>query len=356
MLSIIIPTYNESEVILDTINKIKKAIPKHQKYEIIICDDNSPDRTWELVNKTFSKNKSIRALRRMTNRGLSPAVIDGYKEAKGDYFLVMDGDGQHDEKIIPEMIKKIQHADIVCGTRFSKSGSVSNWSKKRVFISKSAALLSRPFIKQRISDPMSGFFMIRKELFKAIKHKLDAQGFKIYLDILFKAPKARVAEVGYTFRTREKGESKLSSKVMFQYINMLRRAFTRKYSTFIKFCFVGGTGVLVNMGLLALLTEVGGFYYLASSAIAIETSIITNFILNNSWTWKKRNKNNSTIKRFFQFNLVSLLALVINMGTLYSLVEFFGLHYIIANLVGIALGTIINFFVNDKWTFKEKKK
>lgn len=351
MLSIIIPTYKERNSVCKTIKDIIKEIPKSISYEIIVSDDDSPDKTWDFVQTTFKTNKNVKVLRRVNKvRGLSPAVIEAFSMAKGDYLLVMDADGQHDQKIIPKMLTAIKNNDIVIGSRFVPGGSVSGWSRKRIFVSKVAAFMAKPLLDNKVKDPMSGFFMIKKELFSKIKNKINPLGYKILLEILFSSPKAAVSEVSFRFGLREAGESKLGSKVILEYLLMLFKQAIHKYKKFIKFCFVGASGVVVNVGLLFLLTEYAGIFYLASSAIAIEASIITNFLLNNFWTWKKRGKG--FFSRLVKFNLVSIIALVINMGILFFFTETVGLWYILSNLIGIAFATVINFFLNDKWTFK----
>ncbi|MFP4523491.1 MAG: glycosyltransferase [Candidatus Nanoarchaeia archaeon] len=348
-LSVIIPTYNESEVIVKTIRSLVSVIEPVIEYEILVMDDNSPDKTWHIVNKTFPQ-KNITAIRRLHDRGLAPAVLEGYNRATGDYLLVIDADGQHDEKIIPQMLKKITSADIVAATRYTKGGGVKGWSKKRIFMSKFAALLAKPFIAQKVTDPMSGFYMITKELYAQKKHKLSAKGYKIFLDILCASPKAKVLEVPYYFKTRKLGESKLGFNVLIQYGLFLVKQFFK--SPFFKFCVVGTTGVIINTFFLWFLTEYVGLFYLLSSAIAIELSILSNFTLNNFWTWKHR--KGKYFPRLCKFNLVSIFALFINMSVLYILVEFFGMWYILANFVGIACALIINFIGNDRWTFNEK--
>ena len=361
MISIIIPTYNEAEVIVETINKIKKTLKKNNQkiesskyeYEIIVADDNSPDKTWQIVNKTFSTEKNIYAIRRQNvKKGLGPSVVDGFNHAQGNLLFVIDGDGQHDESKIPAMIKKIEEtrSDIVIGTRFRDGGSVKGWSKKRILISKTAALMAKPLLSQKISDPMSGFFAITKKYFNKSKKRINPLGYKILLEFLFAQPKAKITEVGFKFKLREKGESKLGSDVIIEYIHMLIKQGLKKYNKFIKFCVVGLTGIVVNIGLLYYLTEYQNLYYIFSSGIAIEISIITNFILNNFWTWTKGTKN--VLNRLWKFNAVSIIALGINIITLYTFTEILGIWYIISNLIGILAATLVNFIVNDRWTFK----
>ncbi len=352
MISIVLPTYNERDVISKTIKDIIKVLPSKTAYEIIVADDDSPDKTRDIVKKDFSNNKHVKVLRRVNKkRGLAPAVIDAFSIAKGDYFLVMDADGQHDQTKISKMISAINHSDIVIGSRFIKGGSVQGWSKKRILVSKFAALMAKPLLSSKVSDPMSGFFMISKKAFLESKKDINPSGYKILLEFLFALPNAKISEVAFKFGLRKQGESKLGGKVIIEYIKMLLVQGLKKYNKFLKFCIVGGIGVVINIGLLYTLTEYIGLFYLASSAIAIEISIISNFILNNFWTWKKSKTGFS--KKFLQFNLVSIAALVINLAVLFTLTEIFELWYILSQLAGIVLATLINFYLNDKWTFKK---
>jgi dolichol-phosphate mannosyltransferase len=354
MISIIIPTYNERKAIIKTIKDVQSVLKAHT-FEIIVCDDDSPDKTWKLVNDTFKDNKNIFAIRRTSGKkGLAPAVIEGFDKAKGELLLVMDADGQHDQEKIPTMITASKGADIVIGSRFVKGGSLQGWSKKRICISKIAATLAKPLLKQSVSDPMSGFFLIKKEPYLKARKHINPQGYKILLELLFASPQAKIKEVGFRFGLRKQGESKLGSKVITEYIHMLGREGWKQHGKLIRFCIVGASGIIVNLGILYFLTECVGIYYLLSSAIAIEISIITNFILNNYWTWKRKHKG--FWKRLGQFQLVSLSALIINEGILFSLTELFGVWYLVAQLVGIVVATGVNFIVNNKWTFRNKRK
>jgi len=233
-LSIILPTYNEKENIIETITKIQKEIAKTQDYEILVMDDNSPDLTWKIVNEYYKKNQNIKSIRRMTKRGLSPAIIEGFSKAKGNIFLVMDADGQHDEKIIPKMLENIKNNDIVVGSRFIKGGSVEGWSKFRIFESKFAAMLAKPILSKKIKDPMSGFFMLKKDFFEKVKHNLYGKGYKILLDIVFNSNNSKIKEVPFKFKIRKKGESKLGAKVIIEYLIMLIKYFLRKYCKYSK--------------------------------------------------------------------------------------------------------------------------
>jgi dolichol-phosphate mannosyltransferase len=187
-------------------------------------------------------------------------------------------------------------------------------------MSKSAALLAKPLLKSNVSDPMSGFFMTKKEVFKIIQNDLSGKGYKIFLEMIFcyekKKGKSNIGEVPYHFRTRKLGESKLGAKVIFDYLQMLLNFALKKYAFLIKFLIVGLIGLFVNTTLLWFFTEIINLYYVFSGIIATELAIINNFLLNNFWTWNKRNKRHSFIKRFFSYNLVSLIGLMITIFTL----------------------------------------
>ncbi|MFP4118709.1 MAG: glycosyltransferase [Candidatus Woesearchaeota archaeon] len=357
MLSIIIPTFNEREVILETVSKLHNALVSIGDYEIIVVDDDSPDKTWKLVKSHAKDDARLRVIRRKKNKGLSRSVVEGFSNAKGDYLLVIDADGQHDERIIPKMLEKVKSADIVLGSRFIKGGGVSGWSNTRLAISRFFSMLSRPLLKASISDPMSGLFLVRKSLFEDVKDDLDLRGYKILLAIVFasqKRKKLRIKEVPYVFKPRELGKSKAGFKVAFEYFMMLAKQAVRSNKKFLKFAVVGTSGAIVNFGLLIALTEIAGMYYVFSSAIAVETSIVTNFLLNNFWTWRKNNHENGFFGRFLRFNLVSLVALALNVSVLYLLTEYVGLWYVLANFFGILAGMLVNFTINDRWTFKNK--
>ncbi len=354
MLSIIIPTFNERESIISTIKEIKKNI-KEIKHEIIVVDDNSPDKTWKIVNN--SKLKNVKCIRKKSKRSLSSSVILGFSKAKYEYLLVMDADGQHDPKIIKQMLKKIKSNDFVNASRFMKGGGVQDWSKKRVFMSKFASLMSKPVLSSKITDPMSGFFMTKKKIFNIVKKDLLGKGYKIFLEIIFATEiqkgKVFIEEVPYSFRTRKLGESKINYKVIKEYLYMLIYFGFKKYSRLLKFLLVGFTGVLVNTSILWLLTDKLGIFYIISGIISTESAIISNFLLNNFWTWNHKNKNYSFINRFLLFNIVSVMGLGITVFFLWFFTEL-GIYYLLSNLIGIAIATVWNYLMNDKITFKIK--
>jgi dolichol-phosphate mannosyltransferase len=352
-LSIVIPTYNEKESIGILIKKIEGAMQSAKtEYEIIVVDDNSPDKTWQLVGKSAWKNSKIKVIRRMNERGLSTAVLAGFDSAKYNVLAAMDADLSHDPAVLPKMLKKIlQGNEFVVGKR----RKIIGWPWYRKIISWGAALPVRLILKTPLADPMSGYFMLSNDFYEKYKQVIKINndkpsGFKILLDIAAKARPEKISEVEFTFMQRKAGKSKLSAKVAFEYIKMLVQL-----SRFIKFCLVGASGVIVNIGLLWILTESLRLFYLHSAAIAIETSILTNFALNERWTWSDKSSKSpgksSVLSRAAKFNLFSLGGLVINMTVLWMLTHFFSVYYIFSALAGIAVATFWNYKVNKHWTW-----
>jgi dolichol-phosphate mannosyltransferase len=201
---------------------------------------------------------------------------------------------------------------------------------------------------------MSGFFLFDRKV--VANAKLQPRGYKILLEILMEGEFNKVTEVPFTFVTRDEGESKLNTKQQIEYIRHLYSLMKRKgeLARFIKFCLVGLSGVGVNMGLLWLLTEYAGLVYMISAAIAVETSIITNFLLNNFFTFRGRSEPGTRpfFQRLLKFNMISLAGLGINLGLLSLFTEVFGIYYLVSNIIAIAIVTLWNYLLNTWWTWR----
>jgi len=224
--SIVIPTYNEKENIGELISRIEKLL-SDTNYQIIVADDDSPDMTWELVDELSKKNDRVFCLRREgKERGLSPSIVDGFNMAGGEIFAVIDGDLQHDESFLPKMLNLGEEYDIVLGTRHADGGGIEGgWPLSRRIVSKMAALASKIILGISVTDPMSGYFIVRKETYEKIKDKMNPKGFKIFLEVLFWSKNTckdlKLKESGITFRPRTAGKSKLGAKVIFEYFTSL---------------------------------------------------------------------------------------------------------------------------------------
>jgi dolichol-phosphate mannosyltransferase len=327
-------------------------------YELVVVDDNSPDGTSEIAN-SLSQQYPVRVITRRNERGLASAVVEGFKQARGDILGVIDADLQHPPEVIPELLETVMSgADVVIASRYVEGGGSEGWSASRKVISKGSKLLAQVLLSSArgIKDPLSGFFLLRREVIDGVE--LSPTGYKILLEVLVKGKAREIAEVPYIFRVRERGTSNLTSGEGIRYLKHLTRLTGLQAGAmrFLKFGLVGLSGVLVNEGLLWLLTENFGLYYLLSAAIAVETAIITNFILNDIWTFRDRRTpgNRSLLGRGLKFNLVSLGGLGINIAILWTVTEVVGISYLISNLIGIAGATLWNFTINTLWTWRAK--
>lgn len=376
MFTLILPTYNEKENLKVYLPKLESSFQNNKiKYEIIVVDDDSPDETWKWVKEYSEKNPNVRVIRRIKDRGLSSAVITGMASAKGDVLGVMDADMQHDESIVPKMIEQLSKYDLVVGSRKTEGGSYGEMNFIRRVISHGATLLAKILLPINTTDPMSGFFILKKEVFENSKEKLNPLGFKILLEFLAKNPGIKVGEVGYSFRKREFGETKLSGTVMQQYIlALLDLRFGSYFSVqFIKYGIIGFLGVFVNLFGQWIYNEFSGNFIshnmdskliLPSSAVAFgfEISVISNYILNNTWTFSDQRKRGFFPFLFglIKFNFVSLVGFLIQYSCWFFLFQMFTNFFpnfiptlvpYLANLVGIVIATVSNYHLNRSFTW-----
>lgn len=224
-LSVISPTYNESENIGLLIAELEKCLVGVD-YEILISDDDSPDLTWARVEEIARANPRVRVLRRTSNRGLGPSVVEGFSSATGDALACIDADLQHDPALLPQMLNELLNGcDLVVATRYMPGGGTANWGTIRRLGSWGCTKLSQRLLGVKLRDPMSGYFMMRRDDFLRIRDRLNVRGFKILLEIVAHAQPSRLGEVPYTFGPRARGESKLSKQIVFAYLSQLWRLY-----------------------------------------------------------------------------------------------------------------------------------
>ncbi|HIK55434.1 MAG TPA: glycosyltransferase [Synechococcales cyanobacterium M55_K2018_004] len=370
LFSLVIPTYNEIqniEKIVEILTTILDSfIPN--SYELIIVDDDSPDRTWEVAQHLMLYYPQLRVMRRERERGLSSAVVRGWQAARGEILGVIDGDLQHPPETLIKLLKEIDNgADLAVASRHIEDGGVSNWSLMRRVLSRGAQLLGLlilPDVLGRVSDPMSGYFLVRRS---AIANcYMNPTGYKILLEVLGRGNVHQVAEVGYVFQERQEGESKVTWKQYVEYIThllrlrsrgrigRLQRRFQPPITRFLRFALVGLSGVFVDMFVFYLLSDPTklGWGLTRSKAIAAEIAIINNFLWNDLWTFgdlsRKQRGWQQRFKRFIKFNIICLAGLVLNILILNLLFNVFGLNRYLANLIAIAAVTVWNFWVNLK--------
>lgn len=302
LLSVITPTYNEAGNILVLLENLERALAE-VTYEIIVVDDDSPDGTWQLAEDHAAAHPLVRVLRRFHDKGLSPAVLAGMELAEGRTLAVIDADGQHDESILAAMARRVDsgEADVCVGSRNSDGGSYGDWSRGRRLVSWVATLIARLFLRVPLTDPMSGYFVISREAFEDAAPDVNPQGFKILLEFLGRRPELSVAEMGYTFRSRTAGETKLNSSVIRSY---LLAVFDLRFGHMVKpqlllYTLVGLAGVGVNFGAIVVGEAVGlGSITTGSEAIdplaipvvvGLLAQLVMTFTANNWFTfWENR--------------------------------------------------------------------
>jgi dolichol-phosphate mannosyltransferase len=356
-LTVIIPTYKEEEIIAPTLYEINSILKRTDiSFEILIVDDNSPDKTGKIVQEV-SAFFPVRLITRTADPGLSQSVIEGFAQARGDVIVVTDADQSHDLLLIPEMYRECKTHDIVNGSRYMKGGHIKDWPFKRRIISLGATFLAR-LLFPSVTDPVSGFFAVKRNL---VSHaSLTPCGYKILLEVLGKSCWHTIKELPYTFQNRAYGESKLKTKTIIDFVRHLwsiahfpgrAREEIRKMKMF---AVVGISGIFVNTIALAMFKEWFGFPLLGASFVAIELSIVSNFLLNDRLTFKDNKTHNPWLHRLLSFNGISIGGMIINMSSL-MLLSFLGVYYLIANLASVPIGFLWNFLWNRKITWGVKK-
>jgi dolichol-phosphate mannosyltransferase len=376
-LSIVLPTYNESQNIVRMLDSIAETVSPYAAAEIIVVDDNSPDGTAEIASlyaKNISNNNRnklhVEVIRREGKFGLSSAIVAGVQYATGDLLVVMDGDFSHPPHVIPSIIEELQdsNCDIVVASRYIKGGSIIGWPFKRRLMSKGATKIAQYGLGVEVKDPVSGFFAFRRDIIDGIK--FDAIGYKMLLEILVKTKGARVKEVPYTFTNRSVGKSKLDTSVMFEYLKAVMRLYrygksmrqkekrtsVRFLSKAGRFYTVGASGLLVNYAASLLFNTLApNTWYLYSTIIGILISMTSNFFLNKLWTFEDRDFNvKETGIQFGMFIGFSSLGAIIQLLLVYALVENYNMEYPLSLILAVAAASVGNFLLNKKWTFKEK--
>jgi dolichol-phosphate mannosyltransferase len=356
--AVVVPTFNERDNVRELIARVERAL-HGIAWEMIFVDDDSPDGTSAELKAIGASDSRIRCIKRIGRRGLSSACIEGMLASAAPVFVVMDADLQHDESRIPAMLTALraEEAELVIASRYTAGGAIGEWDRTRAFMSRIATRLSRVVCRQRISDPMSGFFMITAEALDGCVRRLSGKGFKILLDIVASSPAVlRVGEVPYTFRERLHGESKLDSLVMWDFGMLLAEKTIGRYIPvrFFAFTLVGGAGVLVHMAVLAALraAQVG---FSNGQAVATVVAMIFNFWLNNLLTYRDRRlRGTRWFTGLLSFMAACGLGAVANVGIASYL---FASHtqWVVAALAGIAVGAVWNYAITQLYTWGQPR-
>ena len=356
-LAIVIPTFNEIENIETLVSAIQVAL-KGQDYEIIIVDDSSPDGTADRVREIARRNLRIRCIQRIGRRGLSGAFIEGALATAAPIVAVIDGDMQHDESLLPEMLKilRSRNLEVVVGSRYLEQGGVGNWTGGRIRVSQWATAVARRITGVTLSDPMSGFFMIRSDALRRLAPNLSGIGFKILLDIFITAPRAfRFAELPYRFRARSLGTSKLDAKIVLEFLELLIDKAVGHIvpAKFVIFALVGTLGVVVHLLVLTLVFKGLSFDFETSQIAATLVAMTSNFALNNVLTYYDRRLSGwGWIKGWFSFALASSIGAIANVGIATYLFAVQETPWLLSAVAGVLVGVVWNYTVTSIFTWK----
>jgi dolichol-phosphate mannosyltransferase len=329
-----------------------------ERWEIIFVDDDSPDSTAAAARRLTLRYSNVRVLHRVGRRGLSSACLEGMLSSSAPFVAVIDADMQHDERLLPEMLRLLRKGDIdiVVGSRYTTGGGIGPWDKKRAFISRLASRLSRAIVRADLTDPMSGFFMMRFDvMLAAVKNNVSGIGFKILLDLFASSPTPlRFLEVPYIFRDRLTGQSKLDSRVVWDYMMLLLDKLIGHILPirFISFSLIGGVGVLVHLGTLSLFFRGFGLDFLTAQAATTLVAMTFNYLGNNILTYRDmRLRGWSLVRGWISFSAMCGVGAVANVGISSYLFER-GVSWILAAICGVMVAAVWNYALTSLYTWK----
>jgi len=350
-LSVIVPTYNEAGNLALLIRKLSQVL-SGISWEVIFADDNSPDGTHRLAKEIALDDPRVRCLRRVGRRGLAGACIDGILSSSAPYVAVMDGDLQHDEAILLRMLRTLEDGDtdIVVGTRYRDGGSALGLAGHRGAISRFATTLTAWLLPVPVSDPMSGFFMVRRDRFEEVAPQLSHDGFKILLDLLATTRNLRVTEEPYLFRAREQGESKFDLRASLEFLGLLAAKATGDViePRFVPYAFVGALGLVVHFLCLKTALQAGGLRFEAAQSLATLFAMIANFFVNNVLTYKDlRIRGWRILKGMAIFCAIGATGFVANIGVAHWM---YGGNHVwwMAGAAGALIGTVWNYAMSSR--------
>lgn len=351
-LAVVVPVLNECANIRPTLDNLALALADLE-WEVLFVDDGSTDGTPELVAEIAAADRRVRLIRRFGRRGLASAVMEGICASTAPVAIVMDGDLQHDASILPQLHDAIaaEGCDIAVGSRYAGGGSIGDWSKERAGISRFATRLAAPFLKAPVSDPMSGFFAIRRETALAAAPRVSGVGYKILLDLLASTPgRPKVKEIPYRFGVRQAGASKLDEAVALEYLELLCDKAIGRWvpPRLVMFGAVGALGLLVHLAILGLAVNGAALDFATGQALAVLGAMTFNYALNNRFTYRDRRlKGWRWLGGLFSFCAVCSLGAIASVGV-GSFVHQLDARWWVAGAAGALIGSVWN-YVGTAW-------
>lgn len=359
-LAVVIPTYNERANIAQLIQRLSNVLAGIS-YEVIIVDDDSPDGTWEAVRQIAVQQRNVRLIRRIGRRGLASACLEGMLSTAAPYIVVMDGDFQHDETIVPRMLNQAMDdgLDIVVASRHVQGASMGRFARERVWLSGLGLKLSRLILHTEVHDPMSGFFLVQRRFVEEVIYRTSGVGFKILVDLLASARKpVKLAEVPYTFRLRESGESKLDLRVGLEYVYLVLDKLIGGVIPlrFAMYTLVGGAGVILHLGTLGLLYLEHYASFRTSQIAATFVAMTFNFLLNNLVTYRDaRLHGKRLLTGLLSFYVACAIGSVINLSVSEQLLRR-GLPWMLSGLAGLVISSVWNYGVTSVTTWRRRRQ
>ena len=359
-LCVVVPTLNERENIRLLLDRLHTTL-QGLRYEVIVVDDDSADGTSAEVHRLSRTHEHLHVLHRIGRRGLASACIEGMLATSATFVAVMDADLQHDESILPRMYQQIAHEslDLVVGSRNLEGGSMGEFSSWRVRLSRLGRKLSGVESHGNLTDPMSGFFIVRRSFLDRIAHRLTGIGFKILLDIVLSSgDDIRIGEVPYHFRLRQHGESKLDLIVGLEYIELLLDKIIGDYVSvrFVLFSLVGTVGVVFHLLLLWIWLHAARLSFVESQALATSMVMVLNYALNNSLTYRDRRRRGGAFwTGLFSFCLACFLGMVANLAISAEAFQH-GIAWPLAGITGLLFSAVWNYGVTATTTWRSARR
>jgi dolichol-phosphate mannosyltransferase len=354
-LTVIVPTFTEIQNVAEVVERLRRCLAG-ESWEVIFVDDDSPDGTSDAVRELARSDRRVRCLQRIDRRGLSSACIEGMLASSSPYLAVMDGDLQHDERLLAQMLRALRSSDldIVIGSRYMTGGSLGDFDASRAGMSRFATRLSHIVVPASLTDPMSGFFMLRREVFTAANRKLSAIGFKLLVDLFASSPRPlRFLELPYGFRTRTAGESKLGTAVVWDFgMLLIDKTFGHVVpARFFAFTMVGLLGVGVHLLVLAGFLKVVHGSFVTGQTIATTVAMVVNFTVNNALTYSdQRLRGWRWLRGLLSFVIVCSAGALANVGVASYLFRSRA-AWIPAALAGIVVSAVWNYAATSVFTW-----